>query len=72
MIVLALPSRANIAQAVAKARRRELRRVHLDALTVDQLGTLEFAGAVEIVGNKHAFDLLRPRHQIIFCNGATP
>jgi hypothetical protein len=70
--MLALPYHANVAAAVAKARASKLRLVHLDALTVDQLGTLEFVSAVEIVGCKHALDLLRPRHQIIFCNGAHP
>ena len=71
MIVLALPKHANIAAAVSQARAGSLRRVHLDALTVDQLDTLEFVSAVEIIGNKKSFDLLRPRHRIIFANEAT-
>jgi hypothetical protein len=70
--MLALPHHANVAAAVAQARAGKLRRVNLHALTIDMLQTLKFASAVQVIGNNHALDLLRPRNRIIFCNEATP
>ena len=66
-MILALPLHGNIAQAVVQARADKLRTVHLDAMTVAALQSLEVVGPVVVVGCKSALDLIRPRNRVVFC-----